>query len=205
MKKYLVLTAIAALFITLPTQAGLKWGVKAGVNIADISSDENFYKNTDNYTGFQVGPMVEFTVPVIGIGLDAALLYSQTGFKMNDETVKNGDLLVPVNLKYKLSLLDIVGAYATAGPYIGLKLYGDDQSFSDGNLADGILTQVESESFSAGLNFGLGVELLGKLQVGVNYQLGLTDDYKTSNKTDAAWNALSAKTSVWSISAALFF
>ncbi len=202
MKKYLLLTVIAVLFVALPTQAGLKWGLKAGVNLSDISTDLDYYKDTKNYTGFQVGPMMEFTVPIIGIGMDAALLYSQTGFKANDETIKNGDLLLPVNLKYKLSLLNVIGAYATAGPYIGVKLYSDDK-FSVENIS----AQVESKSFKAGLNFGLGVELLGKLQIGANYQLGLTDDYSTLKIEDQLIPNLDidGKTQVWSITAAYFF
>lgn len=199
MKKYLFITAIVALFITLPSQAGIKWGVKAGVNLSDISTDADFYKNSDNYTGFQVGPIMEFTVPLIGIGMDAALLYSQTGFKVDDETVKSGSLLLPVNLKYKISFLNVVGAYATAGPYIGVKLYGDDEKFSFNNIE----SQVKSESFGAGLNFGFGVELINKLQIGANYQLGLTNDYKADSPD--LGDVFDAKTRVWSITAALFF
>ena len=201
MKKYLVLMVIAAFFVTLPTQAQLKWGAKAGVNLSSISTNGDFYKNSDNYTGFQVGPMMEFTVPIVGIGVDAALLYSQTGFVVDDKTVKNGNLLVPVNLKYKLSLLDLVGAYATAGPYIGLKLFGDDKKFDTSSA----INKIESESFGAGLNFGLGVELLGKLQVGANYQLGLTEDYKSFQDASLGGKVFGEKTRVWSITAAFFF
>jgi len=198
MKKYLVFTVIAALFVALPTQAQFKLGVKAGVNLSDISTSEDFYKKSENYTGFQVGPMMEFTVPVVGIGLDAALLFSQTGFKVNGKTVENGNLLIPVNLKYKYGFLDIVGVYATAGPYIGFKLFGDKTEFGVGSGVE----KIESESFGAGLNFGLGAELLGMLQVGANYQLGLTEDYKSYKPANVLTHE---KSSVWSITLAYFF
>ena len=42
-----------------------------------------------------------------------------------------------------------------------------------GSVAD----QVKAKNFSAGLNFGAGVELISHLQVGFNYGLGLTDNY----------------------------
>ena len=202
MKKYFVFTVVAVLFVSLQVQAQFNWGLKGGLNLSDISSDEEFYKNSDNYTGFQVGPMLEFMVPVLGIGLDAAVLYSQTGFKVDEKTIENGNLLIPVNLKYKLSLLDIVGAYATAGPYIGFKLFGDKKDF-----INNAIEKIESQSFGAGLNFGIGVELLSKLQVGVNYQLGLTDDYKTFKIDTSIGQTVSSgeKSSVWSITAALFF
>jgi len=204
MKKYLVFTAIAVLFMALPTQAQLKWGVKAGVNLASMSfGDLQGSANPSNYTGFQVGPIMEFTVPIIGIGMDAAILYSQTGVKLTgiedlkDITLTDGNILVPVNFKYKFGLMGLVGAYATVGPYASFNV-----SNSLGELKD----VLANKSFGAGLNFGVGVELLKKLQVGANYQLGLTDNFGTSSNWDLAGAAIKGgKSHVWSITAAFFF
>ena len=207
MKKYLVFTVIAVLFMALPAQAQLKFGLKAGINLADVSfSNLEGNLNPSNYTGFQVGPIMEFTVPIVGIGMDAALLYSQTGVNLNikgiqdvadiKETAKSGSILVPVNLKYKFGLMGFIGAYATAGPYVSLKV-----SDSLGELKN----KLETKSFGAGLNLGVGVELLSKLQVGANYQLGLTDNYEKSSAWQMAGNAFKGKNRVWSITAAYFF
>ena len=208
MKKYFLLTLVAAMMVALPANAGLKWGLKAGVNLASVSFNEDeLAGNIDpgNYTGFQVGPIVEFTVPVVGIGMDVALLYSQDGFKMpkvdliavDEETMTTGSLLIPLNLKYKLSILNLVGAYATFGPYASFSISDNFGDYKD---------TFESKSFGAGLNFGLGAELLGKIQVGANYQLGLTDNYSSYENASPLSKAMSgAKTRVWSITAALFF
>ncbi|MBS1319920.1 MAG: PorT family protein, partial [Parabacteroides sp.] len=51
----------------------------------------------------------------------------------------------------------------------------------------------------AGLNFGAGVELISHLQVGINYGLGLTDNY-SAEKYD-----LNAKNRGWSVTAAILF
>lgn len=184
MKKQVFFIIAAVMLIALPTQAGLKWGLKAGMNLSSISTDAE--DNLKNYTGFQVGPIAEFTVPLIGLGFDAAVLYSQRGFKSGDTSHKLGYLDIPVNLKYKVGLLNLVGAYATAGPYLSYKLSESD-AFKNKDWKDS----------QFGLNFGLGVEVLSKLQVGANYQLGLTDDYKVGND--------SYKNSTWTISAAYFF
>ena len=196
MKKYFLLTLVAAMMVAMPAHAGLKWGLKAGVNLSNVSFSEemkDIIMDQSNYTGFQVGPIVEFTVPIVGIGLDAALLYSQNGFKMEGDSYTTGSILIPVNFKYKLSLLDLLGAYAAVGPYADFKV-------SDA-LGD-IQETIEAKSFGAGLNVGLGVELLGKLQVGANYQIGLTDDYGASKALNMAFGS---KTRVWSITAAFFF
>ena len=207
MKKYFLLTLAVAMMVALPANAGLKFGLKAGVNLSSVSFD-NLEGNVDpsNYTGFQVGPMAEFTVPLIGIGFDVALLYSQDGFKLSspdfadflagkEEAMTTGSLLVPLNLKYKLSLLDIVGAYATVGPYASFKIHDKLGEYDD---------VFKTKSFGAGLNIGLGAELLGKLQIGANYQIGLTDNYGSASAVKTAMD-FSAKPRVWSITAALFF
>ncbi|GHT01693.1 membrane protein [Bacteroidia bacterium] len=176
-------------------QAQFSWGIKAGVNLieADFSNLESNI-DTKNLTGFQVGPMIQFTVPVIGIGLDAAVLYSQTGFELKGENYKQGSLLIPVNFKYKLSLLGVLGAYATAGPYAKFKLDSDD-----------LYEDAKAKSFGAGLNFGFGVEVLSHLQVGANYQVGLTDNYNESSALQLAGNSVNSKDKGWSITAAYLF
>lgn len=189
---FILMLAIGAISTA---QAQFSWGIKAGVNLieADFSNLESNI-DTKNLTGFQVGPMIQFTVPVIGIGLDAAVLYSQTGFELKGENYKQGSLLIPVNFKYKLSLLGVLGAYATAGPYAKFKLDSDD-----------LYEDAKAKSFGAGLNFGFGVEVLSHLQVGANYQVGLTDNYNESSALQLAGNSVNSKDKGWSITAAYLF
>jgi hypothetical protein len=206
MKKNLFFLVVLLFIGGITTQAQLKFGIKAGVNLSKASLNSTIASTiadnlvVENLTGFQVGPMVEFTIPILGIGADAAILYSQEGFKIEniEESYKTNNLLIPINLKYKLTFLDVVGAYITAGPYAKF------------NLSNDLKDQYESKSFGAGLNFGLGVELLGHLQVGVNYQLGLTEDFSSIQVpgiTDAlnVVNDLKGKPQGWTVSAAYLF
>ena len=97
MKKFFGAFMIAAccMFVAMPVQAQLlKWGVKGGVNMTKIDRDGGPKKDKDNSAGFFIGPMAEFTVPIVGLGIDGALLFSQRG---KDE-VKQTGLEVPVNL-----------------------------------------------------------------------------------------------------------
>lgn len=88
------------MFMAMPAQAQLlKWGVKGGVNMTKIDWDGGYKGNKDNSTGFFIGPMAEFTIPIVGLGVDGALLFSQRG---KDE-VKQTGLEVPVNLKYTMA------------------------------------------------------------------------------------------------------
>ena len=187
MKKTIIMFAII-LIPAFSIQAGVKIGIKAGVNLANASLNNSSLK-TDNFTGFQAGPILEIGGGFLGV--DAAVLYSQYGLKLDKETIKTSALDIPVNLKLKLSLVDIFGVYFSAGPYASFR------------LNDNIKAQCVGKDFGVGLNFGAGIELIKHLQVGANYQLALTDSY--SNISWVNVNDLNAKTRIWSITAAFFF
>ena len=105
--------AVCCMLMAMPAQAQLlKWGVKGGVNMTKIDWDGGYKGNKDNSTGFFIGPMAEFTIPIVGLGVDGALLFSQRG---KDE-VKQTGLEVPVNLKYTIGLGSLLGIYVAAGP-----------------------------------------------------------------------------------------
>ena len=199
MKKKIIafLCAMAFLAVAIPAQAQLRFGVKGGLNITSVHFDSDMFKS-DNVTGFHIGPMIEATMPLLGFGFDAAILYSQKGTNSkvknsdSETTLKTSYLDVPVNLKWKFGL-PIVKAYLAAGPYASFRV-GGDKIWNIWN------EQLKTKSFGAGLNFGAGVEVLNHLQVGFNYELGLTDNF-SAEKLDL----LSNKNRGWTISAAILF
>jgi len=199
MKKISIILVIFSFVLSSSIRADIRLGVKAGVNLANPSFNTDALQ-TSNFTGFQVGPIVEFTLPVVGLGMDAAIMYSQQGVQLRGLNLKKtqNTLYVPVNLKYKFGLLGSFGGYLTAGPYASFKLSGDDFSVT----LDNIQSDLKSQSFGAGINFGGGFELLRNLQVGVNYQIGLTNDYKSF---DTGNIDLKGKIRIWSITATFFF
>ncbi|MDR2085934.1 MAG: PorT family protein [Dysgonamonadaceae bacterium] len=205
MKKSLIFLVVLLLTAGTTAHAQFKFGIKAGLNLSSVSLDGNASDNvkTDNFTGFQAGPTIEFMIPIINIGVDGALLYSQQGFKSKiedeDKDFKTHALEIPLNLKYKISALDIVGVYLAAGPYFSFNLSEDLPNPTD------LLKKAEAKSYGLGLNFGLGAELLGHLQVGANYKLGLTDDYGATTKVNLVEEAFTGKQRGWTISAAYFF
>ena len=70
--------AVGCMFMAMPAQAQLiKWGVKGGVNLTKIDWDGGYKGNKDNSAGFFIGPMAEITIPIVGLGVDGALLFSQ--------------------------------------------------------------------------------------------------------------------------------
>lgn len=199
MKKIICLIFVVWMAVwAMPAQAQLKFGIKGGVNVSSVHFS-NFTRNfsSENVTGFHIGPMLEATMPVLGVGVDAAILYSQKGVGVGSEEIRTDYIDVPVNLKWKFGL-PILKGYLSAGPYVGFRVGGDKFWEIPGAIGE----QWKTETFSAGLNFGVGVELIRHLQVGFNYGLGLTDNYRMETRNNTFKDG---KNRGWSITAAILF
>jgi len=209
--KTTLMTLVILWLSAFSLHAGIRIGVKGGVNLANAAFDVNAV-NPNRLTGFQVGPIIEFS-GLTGLGLDAAVLYSESGIKFTERlTIANYDekvsvLDIPANLKYKFSLAHILGCYLYAGPYVSFNINAQGNLKQIYNM---VVTEWKSKQFGIGVNFGAGFELLKHLQIGANYQLALNDDYRndisfinSSGKISSL--AFKAKTRIWSITAAYFF
>ncbi len=177
--------------MAMPVQAQIHFGVKGGLNLSKASLSDipgNFKK--DNFTGFFIGPMAEFNIPIVGLGVDASLLFAQRGVKVTPEgadeyTVKQNGLDIPVNLKYNIGLGSLLGLYIAAGP----DFYFDFEKKSG----------IDKKKAEVGINVGAGVKLLNHLQVGANYNIPLSDTAKIEG-TDGSY-----KTKTWQVSVAYIF
>lgn len=192
MKKILsvFVLAVCCLAMAMPAQAQLiKFGVKGGLNMSKL--DVKNVGTSDNTIGFFIGPMAEITIPVLGLGVDGALMYSQRG----EDDWKQQGIEIPVNLKYTIGLGSLLGVYVAAGP---------DFFF---NFKDIDWENVKTNKTQVGLNLGVGVKLIKHLQVGVNYQIPLGDSFSLKNATDAIVDEIggNGKTKTWQISAAYIF
>ncbi|MBR2017736.1 MAG: outer membrane beta-barrel protein, partial [Prevotella sp.] len=87
MKKLLsTLLLVVAIFAATTAQAQIKFGVKGGLNVTDMSLSADVIDKS-NQTGFFIGPTVKFTLPLVGLGIDAAALYDQRDAELNDEKI----------------------------------------------------------------------------------------------------------------------
>lgn len=180
--------------MAMPAQAQIHFGVKGGVNLSKASLSnvgDNFKK--DNFTGFFIGPMAEFNIPIVGLGVDASLLFAQRGVEIGGEKIKQNGLDIPVNLKYNIGLGSLLGLYIAAGP----DFYFDFAS--DKTIGN---TKIDKKKAEVGINVGAGVKLLNHLQVGANYNIPLGDTAKW--KEDGS-EIGSYKTKTWQVSVAYIF
>lgn len=192
------LLMVLCMAIAVPVQAQLRLGVKGGVNLsqADFSNvGDNFKK--DNFTGFFIGPMAEFTLPGVGLGVDASLLFAQRGVKVSNgessTTLKQNGFDIPVNLKYTIGLGSMLGVYLAAGPDFYFDFSKDKRVYD---------TDVDKKKREVGINVGAGLKLFRHLQVGANYNIPLGD---TAKLKDGGEEFGSYKTKTWQVSVAYMF
>ena len=204
MKKFFTLVVLLAT-MTVAAQAQVKFGVKGGLNLTNMKFD-NSIVDKSNQTGFFIGPTLNFTLPVVGLGIDASALYDQRSAKIegSEDKLKQQSIQIPINLRYGFGLGNTASLYIFAGPQFGFNI-GDKTT----NLLNNALEwRLKDSNLSA--NLGVGLMLLNHLQVSANYNvaLGTTGETNVVNSTlSTAGNILTGKTkaNAWQLSVAYFF
>ena len=194
MKKLFAVVLMAVAF-AMPSKAQFSWGIQAGLNMSNVSV-KDAPSSVNSRTGFFVGPTIKFSLPLVGLGIDASALYDQREGKAGDETIKSQSIQVPINLRYGFGLGSLAEIFAFAGPQFGFKL-GGDKNYGVGDWT------LKSSNFSA--NIGIGATILSKLQAKLNYNidLGTTGEFESVSST--VKQVADAKFNAWQISLAYFF
>ena len=175
MKRILGLLFVISLLAAAPAQAQFKFGVKAGVNLAEAPSDINVKNlagqvlSTEGTTGFFVGPMAKFTIPVLGLGIEADALYSRTGAEVAGEKINKNSIEIPVYLRYDFALplvSKVAVPFLAVGPQFGFAFGSTDEVIKN-------LGKYEYKKSNLSLNLGAGAILLSKIQLHINYNIAL--------------------------------
>lgn len=173
MKKYLALLLLVACpFIGAKAQFNI--GVKAGINVADVETlaADNLLES-NSYTGFYLGPKFDWTI-VGRLGINGAILYSQTGMEWAEgqEAIDMNSVSVPLNLMVRLFGSDKFGLFLEAGPQFDFNVGEKRHELEDGHL--------DLDDSKLSFNLGASFHLLKFLQVGVNYNVpfGATSEFK---------------------------
>ena len=193
-----------ALAVVMPAMAQFKIGPRLGVNVNSLHFNQTTFDN-DNRAGFTGGVMAEFTVPIIGVGMDASVMYvkrtsqwleQQAANTTSTHKIHSDYIEIPVNVKYKLSLpmvSHIIAPYVFTGP-----------SFSF-LTSKKIISDIQNRKTDIAWNFGLGVQLINHLQIGASYGLGLTKAVQAVPGADVQAAGIEGKNRYWTITAAWLF
>ncbi|MHC0445362.1 porin family protein [Flavobacterium sp. 3-218] len=188
-KTMLVLCALFLSGAAIAQDQKVKLGIKAGLNMANLSVDESELNSSDK-TGFTAGLMVE--IPLAKkFSVQPELLYSQQGskFSYSDAEVSNSNfkstiklsyLNIPVMLKYYVTK----GLSVQAGPQIGILLKSNNE-YQDNFLGYDNKESMNLKEYSSGIdtsvNFGLGYQFRDKFYADARYNLSYSNVFKESD------------------------
>ncbi len=185
----------------------VKFGIKGGVELTEIRFSGDAL-NASNRMGFYAGPVVKFTLPVVGLHIDASALYSQRDLKIDGEKLQQKSLLLAGDLRYGLGLSDVLGFFASAGPQLSLNVGDEVFTWKDNGQNN---RQYTLQNTMLSFNLGLGVSLLSHLEAGIYYNipLGKTADFTweqfTTELKDTSWNRAKSRTNAWHVAVAYYF
>ena len=236
MKKLFGLLAAICLFATMPATAQFNFGVKAGVNLSEkpTTDVEALKSSLKGNTGWFVGPTAKFIFPVVGLGFEANVLYSQTNLEIEGQNVTAQNIDIPVYLRYELSLPVVskyIEPFIAVGPQFSWNIGDSDVTLqsvrdmvnSSGNAnIDQILNNIPNvddplkvyrlKDSNISLNLGLGVILFEHLQIHANYNLSfdntaeiIENDISIPGIIEMSKNISELKTNTWQISLAYIF
>jgi len=194
-----------ALLVTDRVNAQLNFGIKGGLNVTSMSLDSKVF-DTSNRTGWYIGPTVKFTLPLVGLGVDASALYDMKTTGISDsntdseKTIKDQQITIPVNLRYSIGLGSSANVFLYAGPQWGINI--GDKNFK-WNETDSY--SLKKSNFS--VNIGAGVTVLSHLQINANYNIacGKSADLSLWDAATNAYKNESSNNNYWQIGAAYFF
>lgn len=148
---------------TITTINAQSFGIKAGVNFANLSGDDA--DGFDGLTSFHVGAVAELKV-FENLSLQPELLFSTQGATINDDEYKLNYLALPVMAKFylndKLSVL--------AGPTFGVLVSETDD-----------VNPNDTNTFDFGLAGGLEYKIVGGLFAHARYGVGLSEISENSD------------------------
>ncbi len=205
--KKLFFALITALMIGGATTASaqINFGVVGGLNVSKLSYDRSTLFGSENRAGWFIGPKMWVKVPIVGLGINAALEYNQRRLygevKNSDGTISKADyyksIEIPINVRYSIGLASLASIYAETGPQFG---------FTVGNKTPSEIVKFKSSNVT--WNVGLGVRLVNHLEIGAAYNIALSNfgDIHIPVISEVTKNAKSDfKTNSWQISAAYIF
>lgn len=194
MKKMLLLSAVMLLGISTVAVSQTQFGVRAGINIANVSGD---MEDTDSRMAPFFGVFANFALSE-KITFQPELLYSMKGAK--DSYTENYEgVNVNIDEVWKLDYLDIPlmfkynaggGLNLMAGPQIGLllsakvEIEGSAQGIS---MTEEVDIKDDMKGLDFGLGFGLGYDFDFGLGIDARYILGLanvSDDSEVEAKNN---------------------
>ncbi|MDG1227994.1 MAG: outer membrane beta-barrel protein [Polaribacter sp.] len=160
--------------------AQIAFGIKGGLNynsnsIKEVSSD--VFDGAKSKTGYHAGIWLRFKIPVIGFYLRPELVYTNLA---NEVSYNNS--IAKTLTTYSFQKIDIPVLFGKKIFGIGNLYAGPSfQYILDSDFGLSEITDVKTDGFTAGIQFGGGIEL-GKLGIDIRWERAFSGVKSTLSK-----------------------
>ena len=184
-----ILVAAFVMMIAMTATAQTRFGIIAGIVIENEMPSEDEKKN-NNQVGYTAGAIVDFDLPVQGLGLEAGAKYTKHTY--GKPSMEQYSVDVPVHVRYRLEVPvveKVVAPYAFTGPSVSA------------GVSNKMPTRLSDVKMSLAWNVGAGVEMFKHVRVAATYSIQVS-------KTDVVNNGSlvrGKKGNCWAISASYMF
>ena len=193
MKKFIILLI---LLVSLPAMGQVRLGVRGGLTVGELRFDRDVI-DSDNRMGYCGGLLIDAGIPVVGLGIEASVMYTHRNNRLTDESrvFKRHYIDIPVYARYRLELTGLKQAFAPlifTGPAISV-LFNDN----------GPSTYDNSKTFLS-WDVGAGADFFNHLRVTATYGIGISKAMHYIN-TDYNGDKVEGKDRYWTLNAAWLF
>ena len=184
-----ILVAAFVMMIAMTATAQTRFGIIAGIVIENEMPSEDEKKN-NNQVGYTAGAIVDFDLPVQGLGLEAGAKYTKHTY--GKPSMEQYSVDVPVHVRYRLEVPvveKVVAPYAFTGPSVSA------------GVSNKMPTRLSDVKMSLSWNVGAGVQMFKHVRVAATYSIQVS-------KTDVVNNGSlvrGKKGNCWTISASYMF
>lgn len=184
-----ILVAAFVMMIAMTATAQTRFGIIAGIVIENEMPSEDEKKN-NNQVGYTAGAIVDFDLPVQGLGLEAGAKYTKHTY--GKPSMEQYSVDVPIHVRYRLEVPvveKVVAPYAFTGPSVSA------------GVSNKMPTRLSDVKMSLSWNVGAGVQMFKHVRVAATYSIQVS-------KTDVVNNGSlvrGKKGNCWTISASYMF
>lgn len=217
MRKFLLFIACAGFAITASQAQEIRFGVKGGLNLANMSISPDEGEKMDSRMSFHIGGLVEIPVSDV-FSVQPEILYSSMGAQSEEsysESFMGMEISGHSETKLKLDYISIPimakyyfmeGLAVEAGPQIGFLMNAKlDYSYTETAMGQTMSEsgELDVKEMYKGIDFGLGFGASYRMDMGLffgaRYNLGL------SNINDISDEDATVKNNVFQISVGYSF
>ena len=193
---YAIMVVMMAVCNILPAWSQVRFGVRGGLTLGELRFDRDII-DSDNRMGYCGGLLLDFNIPVVGVGAEVSVMYTHRNNRMtdHDRIFKRHYIDIPVYARYRLGLKSLDHIFAPlifTGPSFSV-LFNENAPSNYSNCKTYLSWDV-----------GAGMDLFKHLRLTATYGIGMSKAMKYIDR-EYDGEQVSGKDRYWTISAAYLF